>query len=101
MTGNFSSIYMSRNRVRSWNEPSFTIQAGGRHAPLHPDAPIMIKVGKDKMKWLSNEYRRSPYMIECGRGNIDLPQDKDTPPFNVPGNFLIDGPVEYEEDISE
>ena len=30
----------------------------------------------DKMKWLSNEYRRSPYMIECGRGNVDLPQDK-------------------------
>ena len=25
----FSSIYMSRNRVRSWLEPSFTIQAGG------------------------------------------------------------------------
>ena len=40
-------------------------------------------------------------MIECGRGNIDLPQDKDTPPFNVPGDFLIDGPVEYDEDINE
>ena len=50
MTGNFSSIYMSRNRVRSWDEPSFTIQAGGRHAPIHPDAPKMIKIGKDKMK---------------------------------------------------
>ncbi len=55
--------------------------------------------GVNKMKWLSNEYRRSPYMIECGRGNIDLPQDKDTPPFNIPGDFLIDGPVEYEEDV--
>ncbi len=29
MTGGFSSMYMSRNRVRSWEEPSFTIQAGG------------------------------------------------------------------------
>jgi DNA (cytosine-5)-methyltransferase 1 len=29
MTGNFSTIYMSRNRVRSWDEQSFTIQAGG------------------------------------------------------------------------
>jgi RimJ/RimL family protein N-acetyltransferase len=57
--------------------------------------------GRDKMKWLSNEYRKSPYMIECGRGNIDLPQDKDTPPFNIPGDFLIDGPVEYEEDVKE
>ena len=29
----------------------FTIQAGGRHAPIHPDAPKMIKVGKDEMKF--------------------------------------------------
>ena len=41
MTGGFSSIYMSRNRVRNWDEPSFTIQAGGRHAPIHPQAPKM------------------------------------------------------------
>lgn len=41
MTGDFSSIFMSRNRVRSWDEQSFTIQAGGRHAPIHPQAPKM------------------------------------------------------------
>lgn len=41
MIGGFSTMYMSRNRVRAWNEPSFTIQAGGRHAPLHPSAPKM------------------------------------------------------------
>lgn len=41
MIGDFSTIYMSRNRVRSWDEQSFTIQAGGRHAPLHPQAPKM------------------------------------------------------------
>ncbi|MCT7548643.1 hypothetical protein N5U18_09090 [Aliarcobacter butzleri] len=46
MLGGFSSIYMSRNRVRSWDEQSFTIQAGGRHAPLHPQAPKMGKVEK-------------------------------------------------------
>jgi DNA (cytosine-5)-methyltransferase 1 len=44
----FSSIYMSRNRVRSWDEPSFTIQAAGRHAPIHPQANKMIFVEKDK-----------------------------------------------------
>jgi DNA (cytosine-5)-methyltransferase 1 len=44
----FSSIYMSRNRVRIWSEPSFTIQAGGRHAPLHPQANKMILIKKDK-----------------------------------------------------
>lgn len=41
MTGEFSTIFMSRNRVRNWDEQSFTIQAGGRHAPLHPQAPKM------------------------------------------------------------
>ena len=41
MIGDFSTIFMSRNRVRSWNEQSFTIQAGGRHAPIHPQAPKM------------------------------------------------------------
>ena len=46
--GGFSSMYMSRNRVRSWHEPSFTIQASGRHAPIHPQANKMTKVGKDK-----------------------------------------------------
>ncbi|MDC3380187.1 DNA cytosine methyltransferase [Gammaproteobacteria bacterium] len=39
MDATFSYIYMSRNRVRSWDEPSFTIQASGRHAPCHPQAP--------------------------------------------------------------
>jgi len=48
MVGGFSSIYLSRNRVRGWNEQSFTIQAGGRHAPFHPQAPKMIKVVKNK-----------------------------------------------------
>ena len=69
MTGSFSTIYMSRNRVRSWDEPSFTIQAGGRHAPLHPDAPKMIKVGKDDMKFDEKhlkKYRRLS-VRECAR----------------------------------
>lgn len=47
MNGGFSTMYMSRNRVRAWDEPSFTIQAGGRHAPIHPDAPKMVKVDTD------------------------------------------------------
>ena len=65
MTGSFSTIYMSRNRVRSWDEPSFTIQAGGRHAPLHPDAPKMIKVGKDDMKF-NEKYLKNieDYLLE-------------------------------------
>ena len=48
LTGSFSSIYMSRNRVRAWDEPSFTIQAGGRHAPIHPQAPKMKFIEQNK-----------------------------------------------------
>lgn len=46
--GGFSPMFMSRNRVRSWEEPSFTIQASGRQAPLHPQAPKMPLVEKNK-----------------------------------------------------
>jgi DNA (cytosine-5)-methyltransferase 1 len=49
MIGDFSTMFMSRNRVRSWDESSFTIQAGGRHAPIHPQAP--------KMKFISQNVR--------------------------------------------
>ena len=69
MTGGFSTIYMSRNRVRSWNEPSFTIQAGGRHAPIHPSAPKMKEVGKDKRIFDKKKiklYRRLS-VRECAR----------------------------------
>ena len=69
MNGGFSSIYMSRNRVRSWDEPSFTIQAGGRHAPIHPKAPKMELIGKDKRIFAPNhedKYRRLS-VRECAR----------------------------------
>ncbi len=69
MTGSFSTIYMSRNRVRDWDEPSFTIQAGGRHAPIHPQAPKMIQVEKNKRIFEPGKeelYRRLS-VRECAR----------------------------------
>jgi DNA (cytosine-5)-methyltransferase 1 len=45
--GGFSSLYMSRNRKKQWGEQSFTIQASGRHAPLHPDSSDMVEVSRD------------------------------------------------------
>lgn len=47
MTGGFSSIFLSRNRIRHWDQVSFTIQASGRQAPLHPQAPDMIKIDEN------------------------------------------------------
>lgn len=33
----YSSRYLSRNRQRQWNEPSFTIISGARQLPLYPE----------------------------------------------------------------
>lgn len=69
MNGGFSTIYMSRNRVRNWDEQSFTIQAGGRHAPIHPQAPKMIFVEKNKRIFVPGKealYRRLS-VRECAR----------------------------------
>ena len=60
-TGAFSPIFMSRNRVRSWDEPGFTVQASGRQCQLHPQAPKMIKVEKKLQKFVEGSehlYRR-------------------------------------------
>jgi DNA (cytosine-5)-methyltransferase 1 len=69
MIGGFSTMYMSRNRVRSWDEPSFTIQAGGRHAPIHPSAPKMEFVEQNKRIFVpayEHLYRRLS-VRECAR----------------------------------
>lgn len=68
MTGSFSSIFMSRNRRRNFDEPSFTIQAGGRHAPIHPSSPKMIKVDIDKFEFDgSMDKVRRLSVRECAR----------------------------------
>jgi DNA (cytosine-5)-methyltransferase 1 len=69
MTGGFSPIYMSRNRVRSWDEVSYTIQAGGRHAPMHPQAPKMQLVEQNVRIFVPDQeslYRRLS-VRECAR----------------------------------
>jgi len=69
MIGDFSSIFMSRNRVRSWDEQSFTIQAGGRHAPIHPQAPKMKFIEQNIRVFVPEKehlYRRLS-VRECAR----------------------------------
>ena len=60
-TGDFSSIFMSRNRVKSWDEQAFTVQASGRQCQLHPQAPKMVKIDKDVCRFVKGQehlYRR-------------------------------------------
>lgn len=69
MTGGFSPIFMSRNRVRTWDEQSFTIQAGGRQAPIHPQAPLMEFVKQNVRRFVRGQehlYRRLS-VRECAR----------------------------------
>lgn len=61
MTGGFSSIFLSRNRIRHWDQVSFTIQASGRQSPLHPQAPDMIRIDSDHRAFVPEKehlYRR-------------------------------------------
>ena len=60
-TGAFSTIFMSRNRVRGWDEQGFTVQASGRQCQLHPQAPKMVKFGKNDYRFVEGKehlYRR-------------------------------------------
>ena len=67
--GSFSTIFMSRNRVRGWNECGFTVQASGRQAQLHPQAPKMQFVEQNKRIFVPGQeslYRRMT-VRECAR----------------------------------
>jgi DNA (cytosine-5)-methyltransferase 1 len=67
--GTYSYIFMSRNRVLSWDSQSYTIQASGRQVSIHPQAPPMKKVEKDVMIFqpgFEHLYRRLT-VRECAR----------------------------------
>ncbi|MBD5410895.1 MAG: DNA cytosine methyltransferase [Treponema sp.] len=60
-TGAYSPIFMSRNRVKSWNEQAFTVQASGRQCQLHPQAPKMVFIAQNKREFVKGKeslYRR-------------------------------------------
>lgn len=68
-TGEYSTIFMSRNRVRAWYEQAFTVQASGRQCQLHPQAPKMQLVEKNKRIFVPGKeklYRRLT-VRECAR----------------------------------
>lgn len=67
--GSYDVKYMARNRVRSWDESSFTIQAQARNVPQHPQAPRMTFVSSSKRifaKGYEHLYRRLS-VRECAR----------------------------------
>ncbi|MBS1722830.1 MAG: DNA cytosine methyltransferase [Armatimonadetes bacterium] len=91
-TGGWSSHFMSRQRVRSWDEPSYTIPATGRHIPLHPSANKMVPAGKDK--FVFDESTPVPYrrlsVRECARIQT-FPDDFLFEYDNVDSGYLMVG----------
>jgi len=68
-TGGYDAKYMARNRVRSWDETSFTMQAQARNAPQHPQAPKMTFISSSERafaKGYEHLYRRLS-VRECAR----------------------------------
>ncbi len=60
-TGAYSPIFMSRNRVKNWDEQAFTVQASGRQCQLHPQAPKMLLTEPNKRQFVPGQehlYRR-------------------------------------------
>lgn len=101
----YSPIFMSRNRVRSWDEASFTIQAGARHAPLHPQAPKMIAVGKDVRVFapgFEDSYRRltvrEAARVQCFPDDHVFVYDNVADGYKMIGNAV---PVTFAQVIAE
>ena len=68
-TGAYDAKYMARNRVRGWNQVSFTMQAQARNAPQHPQAPKMVYLSPSRrafVKGYEHLYRRLS-VRECAR----------------------------------
>lgn len=67
--GGWDAKFMARNRVRSWDETSFTIQAQAKNCPLHPQAPKMNYVSQNRREFVQvaeHLYRRLS-VRECAR----------------------------------
>lgn len=104
-TGSFSPIFMSRNRVRRWDECGFTVQASGRQAQLHPQAPVMPKVDENKHIFVEGKeylYRRLT-VRECARlqtfpDTFKFVYDKVDDGYKMVGNAV---PVEMARIIAE
>lgn len=67
--GEYDKKFMARNRVRAWDEVSYTIQAQAKNEPLHPQAPKMVYITDNERtfkKGYEHLYRRLS-VRECAR----------------------------------
>ncbi len=106
----FHGHYLTRNRKRSWKEPSFTIVAHAHHVPLHPGGSPMVSVGVDEWA-LQGEFNRRLSWRECaaiqGLPETTIPSGSLDRKYKVIGNavppafgkMLLTPIVEYENSL--
>jgi DNA (cytosine-5)-methyltransferase 1 len=108
----WSSQFMSRNRIRTWDEVSYTVPATGRQVPLHPQAPRMVKISPDTFQFIEDDgsysyngaslYRRLT-IHECARiqtfpDTYKLYFDKVEEGYKILGNAV---PVKLAECVAD
>jgi len=71
----FHGHYLTRNRKRLWEDPSFTIVAHYAHIPLHPMGKPMIRLGKDSWALQGKRNRRLSWkecrILQCLPDSLD------------------------------
>lgn len=87
----FHGHFLTRNRKRSWDEPSYTIVANASHVPLHPEGEPMVYVSKDKWA-LRGDFNRRFSWRECaviqGFPNTIEPDGRLESKYRVLGNAV-------------
>lgn len=94
VTSGYSSQFLSRNRVRSWDEFGYTVPASGRHVTFHPSAPKMIKLeDEDCFEFVEGHTYRRLSVRECARiqtfpDTFELLYDKVNNGYKMIGNAV-------------
>lgn len=63
----FHWYYLSRNRRRTWAQPSQCIVGNWRHVPLHPMSPPLKRLGPDEWQFARDGNARRLSYKECAR----------------------------------
>jgi DNA (cytosine-5)-methyltransferase 1 len=67
MTGGFSGIYMSRNRVRSWDEPSFFYNTSWWATRAHSSASSKNGIRRTRQTYFCTGARKFVSAFNCAR----------------------------------
>ncbi len=89
--GPFHGHYLTRNRKRSWDQPSYTIVAHASHVPLHPMGKPMRRIGTDAWELQGKKNRRLSWR-ECaaiqGLPEATIPSGTLSQKYRVIGNAV-------------